>query len=206
MNARIQQRGNLVANKDELGGRIGRNVKSLRKESGLSQKSLAEATELSPTLISRIENGLLRPSIGTLELIANTLKVDIGYFFRDDEEKGYVISNQGSRKVETSKRGYHVEFVVEGMENAFMEPAIVTTKGKDKEHEVDLAVHDGQEFMYVLEGRLELTLGKKEFTLRKGDAAYWHGIIPHRGISLSKRQARTLNVHLIPGKRIGTFW
>ena len=72
---------------DALAGRIGANLKTLRIESGLSQKSLAQATQLSPTLISRKESGLVRPSIATLELIARSLKVDIGYFFRDEEKR-----------------------------------------------------------------------------------------------------------------------
>ena len=86
-----------------------------------------------------------------------------------------------------------------------MEPAIVTLKEKYSEKEVDLAVHDGQEFMYVLEGRMELILGEKKYILKKGDAGYWNGSIPHMGFSLSKRPANTLNVHLIPGRRAGTF-
>ena len=91
------------------------------------------------------------------------------------------------------------------MENPFMEPAIVTLMGKDQDKEVELATHAGQESMYVIEGRIELTLGEKKYTLKKGDAAYWNGSVPHKGISLSKNPAKTLNVHLVPGKRTGTF-
>jgi quercetin dioxygenase-like cupin family protein len=86
-----------------------------------------------------------------------------------------------------------------------MEPAVVTAKGKDQDDQVALAVHDGQEFMYVLEGKIELTLGTRNHILKKGDAAYWYGDIPHKGISLSKHAVRTLNIHIIPGKRVGTF-
>ena len=90
------------------------------------------------------------------------------------------------------------------MENPFMEPCIVTEFAGPSE-EFQLAKHDGQEFIYVLEGKLELTLGGKKFALNKGDAAYFLGEIPHGGKSLSKKFARTMNVHLIPGTRIGTF-
>jgi len=194
-----------MAHEDALAGRIGANLKTLRLESGLNQKSLAEATQLSPTLISRIESGLVRPSIATLELIAQSLKVDIGYFFRDEEKGQYWISQKEKRKTVPYQRGYNIETLVDGMENHFMDPAIITLKGKDEEEKVELATHEGQEFMYVLEGKVEVILGSKRFVLKQGDAAYWNGSVPHKGVGLGKKPARSLNVHLIPGKRTGTF-
>jgi len=194
-----------MSNQDALAGRIGANLKTLRLQSGLSQKSLAEATQLSPTLISRIESGLVRPSIATLELIAQSLKVDIGYFFQDEEKGQYSISQKEKRKTVPYQRGYNIETLVDGMENRFMDPAIITLKEKGEEEKVELATHEGQEFMYVLEGKVELILGSKRFVLKQRDAAYWNGSVPHKGVSLGKKPARTLNVHLIPGKRTGTF-
>ena len=194
-----------MENKDEFAKQIGKKIKELRKEAGLTLKQLAKSTKLSAPLISKIENGLAMPSIPTLRDIADALKVNPGYFFRDEEERGYVISRQGSRRTINSKKGYAIEVVIEGMHNPFMEPAIVTAKGKDREDEVELAIHDGQEFMYVLEGKIEVTIGKKKYVLKRGDAGYWNGTVPHKGISISKKPARTLNVHLIPGMRVGSF-
>ncbi|MCJ7616082.1 MAG: XRE family transcriptional regulator [Desulfobacterales bacterium] len=200
-----------MKNKDEFAKQIGNRIKELRKEAGLTLKQLAKAIELSAPLISKIENGLAMPSLPTLRLIADALNVNTGYFFIDEEQKGYIISRQGSRKIVVSERGharkisYELELLAEGMVNPFMEPAIVTLMGKDQDKEIELATHEGQECMYVIEGRMELTLGEKKYTLKKGDAAYWNGSVPHKGISLSKKPAKTLNVHLVPGKRTGTF-
>jgi transcriptional regulator with XRE-family HTH domain len=196
-------------NKIDLSIRIGNRLKELRKSMGLSMKRLADETGLSPPLFSRIENGLVMPSIPTLQTISDILKVDIGYFFEKGEEKGFVISRSGSRRVIKSKRGskgkmaYQVELLAEGMENIFMEPVIVTLLGKDDD--VEAIGHVGQEFSYVLEGKMELTLGKKKFILKKDDCAYYNAFIPHKGISLSSKPAKTLNVHLIPGRRTGIF-
>jgi len=202
----MQQTKKRKALRDDLARRIGNNLKAFRKDAGLSQKHLAEAVDLSSTLISRIENGFMRPSLATLELIANSLRVDIGYFFRDEEETRFTVSFKVKRKSAVSGKGYdRIEFLAERMDTAFMDPVIVSLKGKDHESEVELAVHDGQEFMFVLEGKIELTLGTKKYVLQEEDAAYWHGDIPHKGVSLSKKPARTMNVHLIPGKRMGTF-
>ena len=194
-----------------LGIAIGREIRTFRKMIDLNIAELAKLAGLSTGMLSKIENGLAMPSIPTLRDIADALKVNSGYFFREEEERGYAISRQGNRKRVVSERGparkisYELELLAEGMENPFMEPAIVTLMGKDQDKEVELATHAGQESMYVIEGRIELTLGEKKYTLNKGDAAYWNGSVPHKGISLSKKPAKTLNVHLVPGKRTGTF-
>lgn len=201
---------NSQEDKSDLEKRIGNKLKGLRKSMGLSMKRLAEMTNFSPPLFSRIENGLVMPSIPTLQTISNILKVDLGYFFKKEEDKGYVITRQGSRKMTYSKRGskkkaiYGLEILAEGMENPFMEPCIVTEFARP-EDDFQLARHDGQEFIYVLEGKLELILGEKKFVLDKGDAAYFIGEISHGGKTLSKNPAKTLNVHIIPGSRLRTF-
>ena len=198
-----------MQNKGDLAKRIGSRLKGLRKGAGMNQKRLAEAAGLSPGLLSRIENGLAMPSIPTLQIISDTLKTDIGYFFRDEEDNGYIVTHPGERRVVVSKTGphrklsYELELLAEGMNNPFMEPAIVTPIGKDEE--VVPRIHDGQEFMYVIEGRLKLTVGSEEFILKKGHAAYWNGNVPHKTVGLGKIRARAIHVHLIPGRWTGTF-
>jgi transcriptional regulator with XRE-family HTH domain len=192
-------------NRDDLARRIGRKLNELRKSMGMTTKRLAQETGLSAPLISRIENGLVMPSVPSLETLANVLKTDVGNFFQKNEAREYVVTRYGTRTVGTTKRGYQSELLAEGMEDRFMEPVIMVLKGKDKDKEVPLSTHEGQEFSYVLEGKAEVTLGTKKYILRKGDAAYWKGSIPHKGISLSKNPAKTLNVNLIPGIRVGPF-
>ena len=194
---------------ENLSGKIGIRIKELRNDFGLAQKLLAEMAGLSPGLISRIENGLTMPSIPTLQMIADALNTEIGFFFTEREEKSYIITHPGERREVVSTSGhrgkiaYEIELLAEGMENFFMEPFIVTHVGK--EGEVESRTHNGQEFMYILEGKTCLTLGTQEFILKKGDAAYWNGSVPHKSIGLTKRPTRSLNVHLIPGKWTRTF-
>ena len=191
--------------KRDLAQKIGIRLKELRQDVSLTLEKLAIATDLSPAFLSRIENGRSIPSIPTLQSIADALSVNIGFFFRDSDRQQYKITTKETRKKIVTQKGYEIEILNEGMANPFMEPAIVTNMSKDKEPGVEVSVHDGQEFMYVIEGKLELTLGSKKYYLKKGDAAYWNGSIPHKGISVSKKPARTLNVHLIPGKHIEAF-
>jgi transcriptional regulator with XRE-family HTH domain len=188
--------------RDDLAKSIGIRLKELRKSMGMTTKRLAEETGLSAPLISRIESGLVIPSVPSLETLANVLKTDIGHFFQKNETQEYVISRAGDRTVGITRRGYQTELLADGMEDRFMEPVIMILKSKEQEKDVPLATHEGQEFSYVLEGKVEVTLGTKKFTLSKGDAAYWKGSTPHRGLSLGRTPAKTLNVNLIPGTRV----
>ena len=194
-----------MRNKDDLAMMIGTRLRELRQEVGLTLEKLAIATDLSPAFLSRLENGRSIPSIPTLQSIADALSVNIGFFFRDSDRQQYKISYQGKRNKIVTEKGYEIEILNEGMANPFMEPAIVTNKAEENESEIEVTVHEGQEFMYVIEGSMQLVLGNKKYALKAGDAAYWNGSIPHKGISVGKRPARTLNVHLIPGKHEETF-
>lgn len=84
-----------MRNKDDLAKKIGSRIKEQRSNSGLTQKLMAKITGLFPALISRIENGLSMPSIPTLQILADSLKTDIVFFFTEREEKGYILSHPG---------------------------------------------------------------------------------------------------------------
>jgi len=132
------------------------------------------------------------PSLPTLQIISNTLKKEIGYFFKNEEKNGFIITDPNDRRIVISRSGphgkttYELELLAEGMKNPFMEPAIVTHVGKGGE--VEEMTHDGQEFI-----------------LKKGNAAYWNGNVPHKGIGMGRKLAKALHVHLIPGRWTGTF-
>ncbi|MBF0278851.1 MAG: cupin domain-containing protein [SAR324 cluster bacterium] len=192
-------------NKVDLAKRIGARVQELREDQGLKLKELSEITGLSSSFLSRMEHGATVPSIQTLQIISDSLKVDIGYLFKEEEKK-YVITYQGSRKINHSQRGakgkvtYKVESLAEGMINPFMDPFVLTCLARDHEG-FESVQHGGQEIIYVLEGEIEMTLGKKQFVMKKGDAVYHDSTIPHKVISLSKKPAKILSVNLMPGKR-----
>lgn len=198
-----------MTDKIDLSKRIGERLRGLRKSMGLSIRRLSDGTGFSPSLFSRIEKGSVIPSILTLKTISDYLRIDISYFFEGGAEKEFVISKPGKRRIVKLKKGskkkavYEAELLAEGMENIFMEPTIVTLLGKD--HEVELTTHAGQEFSYILEGKMEMTLGTNKFTMKKGDAAYYNANIPHKATSLGEKPAKVLSVHLIPGRRAGTF-
>ena len=199
----------MIEKKDKLAKRIGSRLNTLRKQRGLTISEIAHQTQLSPSLISRIENGQIMASIQTLQLIADTLKMDIGFFFHQEQGKSYVVSRAGKRRIipaddETydgdpaEKKFYDVEPLAEGIENPFMVPLIIKIANRDEG--IAPPVHGGQEILYVLEGKLLHILGEERIILKKGDAIYFDGNIPHKGVSLGKKPAKVLVVHMIPGR------
>ncbi len=192
---------------NKISNMIGNKLKECRKRMGLTLKELAAKTGFSSPLLSKIENGLTLPSIPTLSKIADVLGVDLDYFFRKEEEQGYMVSRKNKpgniyqKKSPDAPRGLILEYelLAEGMNNSFMEPSIVTVLAR-KDEDFPPVTHDGQEFCYVIDGTLELTLGDKKIILRKGDSAYFNCRSPHRVLAVSQKPPRTLNVHLVPGK------
>lgn len=197
--------------RDGLAERIGSRLKMLRKQRGLTLKEISQQANLSSSLFSRIENGLTMPSIQTLQFIADTLKMDIEFFFQQGQGKGYVVSRAGSRRIIPADNGtfgpefggrilYDTEPLAEGMENPFMIPLILKVVKKDEE--IKAFAHGGQEFLYLLQGKMLAVLGDEKIILKKGDALYFDGNIPHKGVSLSKNPAKILVVHMVPGRRV----
>jgi len=195
------------ATKQDLAQRIGGRVRRLREEAGLTLKDLAEAAGVSSPFLSRLENGLSLASIPTLQGVADALHVDIESLFQKADHRPYAISRAGTRRVahrikdSEDRPQYEMELLAEGMDSPLMEPALVTILSR----KVSPTTHGGQEFCFVVEGRVEMVLGSERWVLEPGDAAYWDGRLPHGAASLDKTPAKTLNVHLVPGKRTGTF-
>ncbi|MBU2551325.1 MAG: XRE family transcriptional regulator [Proteobacteria bacterium] len=181
-----------------------------REELGLSAKDVARAAGISAPFLSRVENGITMPSVPTLYRLAEALSIDIASIFEEPENRNFTISRKNDRRKVYSFRGvnrracYQMEVLSENMPDALMEPALVTALVRDLD-DLELARHSGQEFCMVVQGRVEIILGAQRFRLEEGDSAYWDGRIPHGAVSLSETPAKTLNVHIIPGQRSGSF-
>ena len=182
---------------------------AFRREAGWTIKQLADESGLSSSFVSRLERGMTMPSIPSLQALATALGVAIESFFAKDEERTHAISRKESRRKSYSLRGprnrtvYRMELLADEVDNLLMEPALVTIVSNEKD--LETTTHGGQEFMYVVEGKIRITLGSRTYDLEEGDAAYWDGALPHGAVNLGPGQARTLNVHMVPGRRTDTF-
>lgn len=165
----------------QVGGRI----KKVREEKKLSLTDLAKRTGYSSAIISQIENHLLSPSLGTLIQISHALEVPLSKLFGEKKGHSYSIVRKDERKLISrfaSKEGVNYGYTYESLgydkKNRRMEPFIVTLEPATVKHE-KLSSHSGEEFIYVLEGKMEVALGNLKDTLSPGDSIYYDSTLPH---------------------------
>ncbi len=188
--------------------RVAERIKALRLEKGLSLPEMAERTGFSSALISQIENHLVSPPLGTLIKIARALEVDICEFFGDKKDLPYIVVRRGERKKvarvasrQGVKYGYNYETLAFGLADRHMEPFLVTLEPATIRDRGAYS-HEGEEFLFVLEGEVEVHLGKEVEVLVPGDSIYFHSTLPHRVQCRDEGGARLLAV-LYPGRKDG---
>jgi len=158
---------------------IGNKVKELREQRGLSIRQLAEEVGCSGSLISQLENNKVDPSISTLKRIARALGVNIVDFFMEQyhlEEE--VVTTQKDRvEIRLKRWDASIQSLVRSIRNKRMQPFFTVIKPGGGPH--GMYHHEGEEFGYVLKGRLTLILGDKEYEIGAGESFYFPSHIPH---------------------------
>lgn len=150
---------------------VGDLVRRLREQRGLSLRGLATATDFSASFISQLENGLVSPSIASMERIANTLGVTLGEFFASlGSAEGGLVVRAADRVVLSSLWSQATLEALSPMKRGYLvEPLLITLQpgGRSGKHP---ASHPREEFAFVLDGEVELTLGPDSFVLGVGDS------------------------------------
>ena len=156
---------------------ISKKIRSLRKEKNMTLKELSEKTGLSISFLSQVENNTSSLAITSLKKIADALEKDISYFFESPETKSYHVKyeDQEPFTIETSK----AEFIkLSGnFSNKNMEAMIVTIPPQ-KQHG-DFFSHPGEEFIYVLDGTLEIVLDGITYNVKQGDSIHYPSTVEH---------------------------
>ena len=172
------------APQEDLVVNVGERVKRAREKRGLGLLDISRRTGIDVTLLSEIEEGQSAPPLGTIIKLAKALEMKMGYFISGDELRPFTIVRRGDRKVVSrydSKRdkhyGYGYESLAPYKNDRHMEPFLVTLQPAITEGE--RSTHDGQEFIFVLTGSMEVRLGDEIHVLEPGDAIYYDSTVPH---------------------------
>lgn len=194
---------------------IGANIRSLREHAGFTVTALAKQAELTKSTLSKIETAQVSPPISTLMRIADALSVPLAEFFtEDDHQPAYVLTRKNEGDIisrDGSRFGYSYEALALEMRRKRAEPFVLTIKPGDPAGEFR---HGGQEFIYMLAGRIEFTVGDDKLTLRPGDSLYFDPTHVHTTRVLGKQPARFLCLFIQdapskptptrPGRKTGT--
>ena len=185
--------------------RVGEKIKALREQKGLSLKDVADTTGFSTALLSQMENHLVSPSLGTMTKLAKALRVKVGNLLGETQAEPFTIVRKDERKnvsrfasIEGVKYGYSYESLGFDKKDRHMEPFIVTLEPATV-RTAKTSVHEGEEFIFVLEGEMEVILGNHTDVLFPGDSIYYDSIIPHRVQCHRDRETKILAVLFTAG-------
>ena len=146
---------------------IGNKIKTLRTKLSLTQNELADRCDLTKGYISQLENDLTSPSISTLTIILTALGTSLKEFFDDEEEQ--IVFSEDDYLVKEKEFEKTVWLVPNSQKNE-MEP-ILYTIDVNQSSDIDMP-HEGQEFGYVISGKIELVYGNISKKLKKGETFY----------------------------------
>lgn len=173
---------------------IGAKIKQLRAKKGLTLEELASRCELTKGFLSQMERNLTSPSIATLNDILEALGTSLSDFFKEDRiEK--VVFRQDDFFVD-QKEEYTITWIVPNTQKNEMEPVLIELMPDGKTFEVN--PNDGEEFGYVLEGRVILVNGDDRHIIRKGETFYLNGKDFHYIINDRKTAAKILWISTPP--------
>lgn len=175
---------------------IGKRMKELRIQYGLTQQELADRSELTKGFISQLERNQNTPSIGTLLDIIQCLGTTPAEFFTDSEPAQIIFKKEDYFEKQDDERGSIVEWVVPNAQKNAMEPVRLTLKPGGSS-EIYLP-HEGEEFGYVIKGTIKINYGGKNHTARAGESFYFNAGKKHYIENTGSREATLIWVTTPP--------
>lgn len=173
---------------------IGQKIRNLRTLYGLTQEELASRCDLTKGFISQLENNNNEPSISTLQDILKALGTNLKEFFQDDEDDQIVFTKDDYMMVDN--QDHIITWLVPNSQKNEMEPIMVTLKS-NTELQKDMP-HEGQEFGYVLKGKIVVVVGKRICKVKAGETFYYDTDKIHYIKNVSNEEAKFIWISCPP--------
>ena len=167
---------------DRLEAAIGKGVRVFRKAAGFGLVELAKLAGLSSGMLSRIENGTISPSLATLQAVARALQVPVTSLFREFDEVRDTTFVRAGKGLRVSREGPRIghEYRILGhttSKRMAMEPYLMSYTNAAEVFSVFQRA--GNEFIYILEGKLTYRHGNKLYRMSPGDSLLLDAEVPH---------------------------
>ena len=185
--------------------KIGAKIKQLCDAKEISPEKLAEMSELDAEDIKLIEEGEVTPSMSVLLRITRALGIRLGTILDGEESSSPVITRKGAEKStmnvmkgQTSHHKNHEFFALaQDKADRHMEPFIIEIEYLSNNPDI-YSHHEGEEFIYVLEGIVEINYGKSTYVLEEGDSIYYDSIVAHHVHAAAHHTAKIIGVVYTP--------
>ena len=183
---------------------VGEKIKGIRESKKISREDLAANSGLEIGLINAIEENSNIPSLSPLIKIARA-GVRLGTFLDDSDLIGPEVCRKGAaeKSMSTSntksRSNSHLDFTSLASHKAgrSMEPFVITIEPADTK-QLLLSSHEGEEFIYVMEGVVKIIYGKDEYLLNEGDSIYYDSIVEHLVCAGNNQPSKILAVVYSP--------
>ena len=184
---------------------VGEKIKSLRETKGITIEELSDRSGLAIEQIERIEDNIDLPSLAPLIKIARVLGVRLGTVLEDQTDRGPVVCRKSdssdtisfSNNAIHSRRHMQYHSLSKSKADRHMEPFIIDVEATNDTDFV-LSSHEGEEFIMVMEGVMEISYGKNTYVLEEGDSIYYDSIVPHHVHAYEGQAAKILAVIYTP--------
>jgi transcriptional regulator with XRE-family HTH domain len=181
--------------------RIGGKIKDLRERNFYTLHDLAAKTGISKSVLNEIESDEIMPPVGTLLKLARALNIGMAYFFKDEAPAEQVSVTRAGERLSVKRRPHHregeVDYIYESLEarmpGKHMEPLLVEFVPMETT-EMVFTSHEGEEFLFLLDGKLEFRTNDRVEILSAGDALYFDSVLNHSFRSLTDAPARAVVV------------
>lgn len=180
--------------------KIGNKVRELRQRNRFTLQDLAARTGLSKPFLSQIENDHVVPPVATLLKLARALNIGMAYFFRDEVGDEKVSITRREERIRVERRPHQsqgvVNYIYEALEtkktNKNIEPFLIEFPPQQTEEMIFMS-HEGEEFMYVIEGAVEFRTVDRVEILEAGDSIYFESDLSHSLRCVSEKPAKAIS-------------
>lgn len=161
---------------------IGKRIQTYREKLEMSVDDLSARTSLPVSLLQDFEDGNVTPALGIMVKLSRALGQRVGTFMDDQVAKDPVVIRSAEREEgiashkENSQGHYRYHALGAGKADRHMEPFFITISPTEERTN---SSHEGEEFVIVLSGQVELLYGKERYVLEEGDTMYYNSIVPH---------------------------
>ena len=160
--------------------KIGRNLQQVVAAKGVPMEEVREALGWDPGTLESVLAEELAPSISELLRLATLLGVGISslLYGQEQSEKRAIKTSKNERVGVTRRDFLHYESLAPAFAGRHLEPFVVDVY-RDHGTELDVSRHPGEEFLFVLSGELQVTVGEESYALEAGDSFYFDSVLPH---------------------------
>ncbi len=184
---------------------VGLTITLIRHQKNISTSELAERCGFSIAMMEQIEQNETIPSLGHLIKVARALGVRLGTFLDDMDQLGPVVTRKGDVKKGTSfsnknsNARLNLDFfpLASDKSGRHMEPFIVEITPSSIS-DFTQSSHEGEEFIYVLSGNIEIKYGKDIYALSEGESIYYDSVVDHHVHAADESPAKILAVVYAP--------